>query len=391
MAKKKANPFAKSAKKKNLKEFETKREKSSTKDRIAELEKELSTTKYNKKTQGAIGLLKAKIAMLKEKESKRSSSKGKQEGYAVRKTGDGTVIMVGFPSVGKSTLLNRLTNADSDVGSYAFTTLSVIPGLLEHRHAKIQILDVPGVVEGAASGKGRGKEVLSAAMSADMVMMLIDVFHPEHLRILQKEVYDSHLRLNKTKPDIKIVKTAKGGINIGTTVRLTKTDKPTITRVLKEFKIVNADITIRTDIDVDELIDSIEKNKRYVPGLTVLNKVDLCSEDQLKKAKKEVNPDICISAETGYNIEKLKDLIFSRLNLIRIYCKEAGEKADLEEPLIMFRDASLRDMCLKLHKDFADKFRFARVWGKSVKFDGQRLRNQKHTLKDGDIVELHIS
>ena len=136
---------------------EGKREKVST--RIAELEEELSKTKYNKKTQGHIGLVKARIARLKEERVRRASSKGKSEGYSVKRTGDATAIIVGFPSVGKSTLLNAITNAKSKIGHYAFTTLTCIPGLMMHKHAKIQVLDVPGIVQGAASGKGRGREV----------------------------------------------------------------------------------------------------------------------------------------------------------------------------------------------------------------------------------------
>ena len=108
------------------------------------MEEELSKTKYNKRTQGHIGLVKAKIAQLKEKQVQRRKGKGKTEGYTVRKSGDSTVIMIGFPSVGKSTLLNKLTNAQSATASYAYTTLTVIPGMLNYRGAKIQILDVQG-------------------------------------------------------------------------------------------------------------------------------------------------------------------------------------------------------------------------------------------------------
>ena len=97
-------------------------------EKIANFEEELRTTKYNKRTQGAVGLLKAKIARLKDEQRKRASKGKKGEGYSVRKSGDATVILVGFPSVGKSTLLNSITKADSPVGSYKFTTLSVIPG-----------------------------------------------------------------------------------------------------------------------------------------------------------------------------------------------------------------------------------------------------------------------
>ena len=131
--------------------------------KVKELEEELSTTKYNKKTQHHIGLVKAKLAKIKEDYQKKAAGKGKQEGFSVKRTGDATAIIVGFPSVGKSTLLNAITNANSPVGAYAFTTLTCIPGLMEYSHAKIQVLDVPGIVEGAATGRGRGREVLACA------------------------------------------------------------------------------------------------------------------------------------------------------------------------------------------------------------------------------------
>ena len=215
---------------------EEKSEKQTILARIKEMEDEISATKYNKKTQGHIGLVKAKIALLKEKQEKRSAGKAKGEGFSVRRSGDATVIMVGYPSVGKSTLLNSLTKAKSQVAAYAFTTLTCIPGLLEYKHSKIQVLDVPGIISGAASGMGRGKEVLACAQSADLVLLVIDVFHPDHLPVLQKEVADAHLRLNRRKPTIKIVKKDRGGIDIGTTVKLTKIDDATIKDIMQEFR-----------------------------------------------------------------------------------------------------------------------------------------------------------
>ena len=114
----------------------------SKQDKIKELEEELRKTKYNKKTQHHIGKLKAKIARLKEDIEVKKKGKGKSEGYSVKKSGDATVIMIGFPSVGKSTILNALTNARSKVAAYDFTTLDVIPGLLEYKQAKIQLLEI---------------------------------------------------------------------------------------------------------------------------------------------------------------------------------------------------------------------------------------------------------
>tara|TARA_B100000315_G_C14584339_1_gene592101 strand:+ start:2530 stop:3657 length:1128 start_codon:yes stop_codon:yes gene_type:complete len=366
-----------------------KEKKDPTTEKIRELEEQISKTKYNKKTQHAIGLYKAQLAKLKEKQKSRSGGK-KGEGYAVRKTGDGTVVLLGFPSVGKSTLLNALTNANSPVGSYAFTTLTVIPGVLSYKYARIQILDVPGVVHGAAAGTGRGKEVLAVIRNADLVLFLIEVFHPRHYEALKKEVYDAGVRVNQRLPDVKIVKTSKGGINVGTTVKLKRIDKKTIADILREFKIVNANVVVREDIGADQLIDVIEANKVYLPAVTVLNKIDMVGKEELNNVRNKIKPDLCISAEKGMGIGELKELIHKKLRIIRIYLKEFNKKADMEEPLIMWEDCTLKDLCLKLHKDFVDKFKFAKIWGKSAKFDGQMIVKLDYVLQDKDIVELRM-
>ena len=356
-------------------------------DKIKELEDLIANSQYNKRTQKAIGMYKAQLAKLKEKEASRGGG-GSKEGFAVRKTGDGTVVLLGFPSVGKSTLLNNLTDANSEVGSYAFTTLTTVPGMLDYKHAKIQVLDVPGIVHGAATGRGRGTEVFSVLRSADLILILLDVSFPNHYDAILKEVYDSGIRINSEKPDVKIKKTSKDGIKISKTVRL-DLDDDTIKEVLKTFRINNADVVIRSKIGVDELIDCIEANKIYVPAITVLNKVDLVSEQDALKVAKKVNADLLISAQNSLHIEDLKDLIFDRLNLIRIYMKEPGKEADLEIPLIIEKNSSVRDVCNKLHRDFVDKFKFCRVWGPSSKFPGQKLA-LKHVLKDNDVLEIHL-
>ncbi|HIJ13719.1 TPA: GTP-binding protein [Candidatus Woesearchaeota archaeon] len=358
-------------------------------DEIKELEDKIAKTKYNKSTQHAVGLMKAKLAKLKERKESRGSGGKKPEGYDVRKSGDGTVIIIGFPSVGKSTLLNDLTNAESKTAAYAFTTLTVVPGTMVYNDAKIQVLDVPGIVRGAAAGTGRGKEVLSVMRSADLALLLIDVNQPEHHNALLKEIYDSNIRLNKQKPDVKIVKTMTGGLKVASTVKLAKIDFETVKIVLKEFKIINADVVIRSNIDVDELIDVVEGNKKYIPALTIINKIDLANEHQVERVVRSLKADLAISAKDKIYIERLKELIFEKLDLIRIYLKEPGKEADMKVPLIIFRGAKVQDICNKLHKDFVAKFKFCRIWGKSSKFPGQRLMLE-HTLLDKDVLEIHL-
>jgi hypothetical protein len=357
--------------------------------RIKELEDELRDTPYNKRTQHAVGLLKAKIARLRDKAVQRSSKGGAGYSYAARKSGDASVVLVGFPSVGKSTLLNALTNAQSEVGSYAFTTLDVIPGTLEINHAKIQLLDVPGIVQGASVGKGRGREVLSVVRNSDMVLFLVDVHHPEQCEPLYKEVYDSGIRVNQEMPDVKIIRKSRGGISIGSTLRLTKLNNRTIEGILREFRINNADIVIRTDIDSDQLIDIIEGNRHYVPGITVLTKVDSVNRQVIERAQRLLRPDLAVSAQKMQGIEELKELIYRRLGFMRVYCKETGKKADMEVPLILRKGSTVHDMCRKLHRDFVKRFKSARIWGSSAKFPGQR-QGLRHTLRDQDVVEIQI-
>ena len=364
----------------------------SANERMAQLQEDIAKVKYNKKTQHAIGLMKAKLAALKDRAALRASV-GKAKGddrFAVRRTGDGTVLILGFPSVGKSTLLNKITNAKSDVAAYSFTTLKAVPGLLQYHFAKIQIIDVPGIVSGAASGRGRGKEVLGMLRNADLILILVDALYPNHYPAILEEIKETKIRINVAKPDVKIVKKERGGININEAVKLTKIDHETISGIAREMRLNNADIMIREDIDADQLIDMIAGDRTYTKAVTVLTKIDLLSKDELDSVVKEVQPDVMVSAEQGIGIEELKEAIYNKMSFISIFLKEVNKKPDLEEPLIMFSGCTIKDVCLKLHRNFVDNFKFARVWGKSAKFEGQAFRRLDKELADGDILELHV-
>jgi small GTP-binding protein len=354
-------------------------------EEVRAIQEEIDKTQKNKATEHHLGRLKAKMARLKDDLIKQAMSKGGGAGgYSVKKSGDATVTLVGFPSVGKSTLINKLTDAHSEVGAYEFTTLDVIPGVMEYKDAKIQVLDLPGLVKGAAAGRGKGREVISVIRSCDLIVLLIDVFNYQQLPVLEKELYDAGIRINQRPPDVTITRTLKGGVMVSSTVELS-IDHETIKTILGEYKIHNALVNIREDVNSDQIIDVVRGNRVYIPALLVINKIDLADRRHMAHLPEAIE----ISADLDMNLDTLRDAIYDTLGFINIYLKPQGEQADLEEPMIMREGSTIGDVCDRLHKDFRRKFRYARVWGDSAKHAGQRV-GLDHGLLDSDIVTIII-
>ena len=162
----------------------------------------MSRTQKNKATEYHLGLLKARLAKLRTQLIEGEAGKGgaKGEGFDVMKSGDARVALIGFPSVGKSSLLSSVTATESVVASYEFTTLTCIPGVLQHKGANIQLLDLPGIIEGASKGKGRGRQVIAVARTSDMVMMVLDANNGlKQMELLTAELESVGIRLNKVR------------------------------------------------------------------------------------------------------------------------------------------------------------------------------------------------
>jgi len=253
-------------------------------EKIKDIEAEIARTQKNKATEHHLGILKAKLARYRTQllEPTKSSSGG-GDGFEVTKAGDARISMIGFPSVGKSTLLNKLTDATlSAVDSYEFTTLTCVPGIIKYKGARIQLLDLPGIIEGAAHGKGRGRQVIAVAKTSDLILMVLDATKGDiQKELLSKELETVGIRLNRTRPNIYLKIKSGGGVSFNSTVPLTHIDERLVRSVLHEYKLFNCELLLRCDATVDELIDVIEGNRAYIRCLYVYNKIDQLSIEEL--------------------------------------------------------------------------------------------------------------
>jgi hypothetical protein len=359
-------------------------------EKIKQIEEEMARTQVNKATERHLGLLKARRARLMremEEQAIRAAGKsGADDGYAVKKTGDATVVLIGLPSVGKSTLLNKVTNARSKIGAYDFTTLTCVPGLMEYRGAKIQVLDLPGIIAGAAQGKGIGKRVLAVARNADLILIVLDVFNPGVKPLLLHELHEIGIRPDKQPPNIVIEKTATGGVSVITQVPLTRMRKETIVDMLGVYGYHNARVMIREDIDDEQLLDVLLGNRHYIPTMSVLNKIDMLSPPELRRMVQGLDyPVVPISADTDIGIAEFREALYQKLAFIRVYMKPKGGEADFVEPLIVRSGSSVGMVLDGLHRGLRSQFRYAQVWGKSVRFGGQKV-GLAHRLRDEDIL-----
>jgi len=357
--------------------------------KIADIEAEMARTQKNKATSGHLGLLKAKLAKLRrELIEPKGSSGATGEGFDVAKTGDARIGFVGFPSVGKSTLLSNLAGVYSEVAAYEFTTLTTVPGVIRYKGAKIQLLDLPGIIEGAKDGKGRGKQVIAVARTCGLIFIVLDILKPlQHKRLIEKELEGFGIRLNKEPPNIQFKKKEKGGLNLTSIVAQSELDHDLVKTILNEYKIHNADITLRCDATMEDLIDVIEGNRVYIPCIYLLNKIDQISIEELDIVYK-VPHCVPISAHHKWNFDDLLEKMWNYLQLVRIYTKPKGQLPDYSSPVVLREGrSSVEDFCNKLHRSIIKEFKMALVWGSSVKHCPQRT-GREHILNDEDVVQI---
>jgi len=108
-------------------------------------------------------------------ESRARSRTIQRDSIAVRREGAAQVALVGAPNAGKSSLLHAISDVQIKIGTYAFTTVRPVPALTRINGVLIQLVEIPGLIAGAAEDRGGGRALLGVLRGADAIVYCQDV------------------------------------------------------------------------------------------------------------------------------------------------------------------------------------------------------------------------
>lgn len=298
-------------------------------DKLAALEEMLATIPKHKGTEKMQADLKHRIAKLRdEMQRKKGATRGKPF-YHVDKEGAGLVVLIGAPNVGKSMLLRALSHAEPEVADYPFTTRVPLPGMVEFENVQIQLVDLPPITVEFREGWLYG-----IIRTADVAALVVDL--------------SSEDLLSQTETVLGLLSEAN--------IRLVRSpDRPSEKRA----------VVIANKLDVLGAGGRLERFREFIGELAV----------------------IPVSAAAGTGLDGLRQVMFDLLHVIRVYSKPPGKKADRGTPFILRRGATVLDAAEAIHKDFVEKLKYARLWGREH-YQGQMV-GRDHVLEDGDIIEIH--
>lgn len=307
-----------------------------TPEKIKALEVMMAIIPKHKGTERLRGQLKSRMAKLKEELQRKPAVAKAEQAYNIKKEGAAQVVLLGLPNAGKSSLLSGITNAASEVGDYPFTTPKPIPGMMRFENLQIQLVDTPPIQPDRIE-----TGFPNLIRNADALVLLVDLAADP---IFQMDI------LLKELDAMRIRAVGKGPVPV------------------------------------------LETGWIGLRALAVGNKCDM--ENAMERYRKfegrfkETFPILPLSAREEMNFEELKKEVYPLLNILRVYTKIPGKEPDLSEPVILRKGSTIEDVALSVHKDFAAKLRYARVWG-SGKFEGQMVKRD-YQISEGDVIELHI-
>jgi len=368
----------------------------STPEKIRLMREFISLVPKHKGTSTLIANVRRRIAILeRELEKKRSRRKGGYGGFSIPKEGAGQIIILGPTNVGRSSLLASVTGAKAEVSPVYFATKKPIVGMLRYHDIQFQLVEAPALIEGAAKGRMNGPQILGLARNADGLILMVDLSADpiSQYHMLRSELERVGIMIEKPEGEVEIIRRGGGAslhlVGGGVLVGCTLED---VRRLLANYRINSALIRIRGKVTLENIEESLFSSLVYKPTILVANKMDAKgAKENLMRLRKSLGdsgvPLIPISCKEKQGLEKLGDHIFKMLRIIRVYPKEPGEKEPSPKPLVIDEGTTVIEAAKKLHSKLYKEFRYARVWGSSAKYPGQRV-GPTHVLRDGDIIEI---
>jgi len=363
-------------------------------EKIRALEEFLSAVPKHKGTANLRLWATRRLAELREElEERRRRRTGRGVSFFVEKEGAGQIVVIGPPNAGKSLLVNRLTGAKTVVADYPFSTQFPVPGMLRYEDIYFQLIDTPPLVPGTSYFS----RVIGLVRNSDAIVIVLDNTDDpvqEYVELL-KIFEDNGILLKKPRGRVVIERERMGktGVRVTLMGRLYGATIDDIRKLLESYHIYNAHVKIYGDVTLDDVEQAIFENRVYKPSIIIINK----AETSIVKARRAAetlrkmtsgSPIILGSAKLNKGFEKLGRIIFNVLEIIRIYTKQPnGDIA--EKPLILKKGSTVYDVARSIHRDFVEKFLYAKIWGPSAKYPGERV-GLNHVVEDGDIVEIRI-
>ncbi|MCE4618719.1 MAG: GTP-binding protein [Desulfurococcales archaeon] len=364
-------------------------------EKIRALEEFLSAVPKHKGTENIRLWAKRRLAELREElEAKRSRRGGGGPRIFIERAGAGQIVLLGPPNSGKSSLLAALTNAKPEIAPYPFSTQKPVPGMLQYKDIQFQLVDTPPLILDQPDSPVNNR-VVGLARNANAIALVVGLDDPDPggtLRRLLDFLAERGIIVSRERGIVRIVKDRSvTGIKVEARGRMIGFTEDGLRRLLSQYRIYNAVVEIEGDVTLDDVEDAVFTTRIYKPAVIILNKADIPgakekAQETARKAPQDV-PILVVSARTGEGLDKVGPTIFKVLGIIRVYTKQPNKEPD-PDPLILEKGSTVLDAARRIHKDLARRFRYAKVWGPSAKYPGQRV-GADHVLEDGDIIEVH--
>jgi ribosome-interacting GTPase 1 len=368
--------------------------------KLQKMQEFLSCVPQHKGTMKLRGQVKKKMAVIRnDLEEKKRKGTGKSSGgpkFFIEKEGAAQVALLGVANVGKSSLLSAVTNAKIVVSPAPYTTRISTPAIMNYLDMQFQLVEAPAVMEGSADGRAWGPQTLGLARNADGIIVMVDLAaNPvKQLELVLGELEKARVLVSKPRGRVDIDRR-----HAGTALRLIITGKlldatlREVETMLRSYRVSDAIVKISGEVTLDDVEDAIFETTIYKPSMVVANKLDAKGATAgLRALERYVNgkmPVVAVSCEQRRGLEKLGEVLFKTLGIIRIYTKEPSARTHSPKPFTLKRGATLANLAKSIHGEFVENFAFAKVWAKRLVFSPQKV-GLGFALEDGDIVEIHI-